>query len=805
MLGTASQLRHPKGFLLHGFLYLSLVPVLGCTPMESASSAVNNSADAETGSNNNTDNKNQAVIPTSSDNPDRTGPETRVPGPSNPNEAAQAAEKSPAREPPQKRKTSSDDNQSENARGARHANATENGKEVADTKNELISKNPFPMRYDIPDFPKDVPWLNTAGPLRKQDLRGKFVLLDFWTYCCINCIHILPELKKLEREFPNELIVIGVHSAKFDNEKDNKNIEEAILRYEIEHPVVNDSDHNVWETYGINSWPTVLLIDPEGYLVWGRKAEIQFEDVAPLLRTGIEYYREKGSLDSTPIRFELLAHRDQKTPLRFPGKVLADEKSNRLFIADSNHNRIVITDLDGKLLDIIGVGSIGKNDGAFEKATFDHPQGMTLAGDTLYVADTENHLLRKIDIKQRRVTTIAGTGVQSRNAWPGIEGLTRFDQLPDRFVGKPATTALNSPWDLWVHEHDLYIAMAGPHQIWKMPLDESEIGPYAGNGLEDIVDGPLLPRAPQERGYASFAQPSGLSSDGVWLFVADSEGSSIRAVPFDRDEEVRTVIGTSHLPHSRLFTFGDVDGEPKDALLQHALGVAYHDNKIYVTDTYNNKIKEVDAKTGVVKTLAGMGKPGLADEPAQFDEPAGISQANGLLFIADTNNHAIRTVDLKTGKVATLAIDGLTYPTPKAQPKKPDFASAAKVRVAQTVVKATEGTIKLSVQLQLPEGWKINEDAPSGYWLEAESETGPIDRGSLGEKKLEGAQPAFDISIPVRGTGDDTITVSMRYFYCQKGGEGLCKIGSVVWNVPLRMSNDGASNLIKLEHQVDAR
>ncbi|PQO34055.1 hypothetical protein C5Y97_17345 [Blastopirellula marina] len=514
-------------------------------------------------------------------------------------------------------------------------------------------------------------WINTKGPLELKDLKGKFVLLDFWTYCCINCMHILPELKKLEHDYANQLVVIGVHSAKFENEKEAENISEAVLRYEIEHPVVNDNQLKIWSTYYVNSWPTMFLIDPEGNVVFLHRGEFKAEEVRKLLDGAIPYYRKTGSLDETPIQFDLLAYSQEPTPLRFPGKVLADEKSNRLFIADSNHNRIVIASLDGQLQEVIGSGEIGSADGDYATTQFDHPQGMALVEDTLYVADTENHLLRKINLKEKKVETIAGLGRQgtSNESWPGLRENASVNSLPHRFVGRPKTTAINSPWALWPHRDSLYIAMAGPHQIWKMKLNETQIGPYAGNGREDIVDGPQLPSIPYQQGYSSFAQPSGLTSDGNSLFVADSEGSSIRIVPFDSDDAVNTLIGTSNLPANRLFTFGDVDGPRGVAKLQHPLDVCYVDGIVYTADTYNNKIKAVDAATGNVITVAGTGKPGTADKPAQFDEPAGLSYANGKLYIADTNNHLIRVLDLKSKEVSTLKIEGLK---PLPVKKKPE-------------------------------------------------------------------------------------------------------------------------------------
>jgi DNA-binding beta-propeller fold protein YncE len=526
-------------------------------------------------------------------------------------------------------------------------------------------ENPYTRRVEIPEFGPGVVWLNTK-PLTKADLKGKFVILDFWTYCCINCMHILPELKKLERQFPKNLVVIGVHSAKFATEKDTDNIRGAMLRNEVEHPVINDADHSLWNTYGIGSWPSIRLIDPEGMLVDGRSGEFKAAEVQAVLNKALPYYRQQKLLDETPLKFDLEITKEPPTPLRFPGKILADEKGYRLFISDSNHNRIVITDLAGKLIDTIGNGDIGTSDGDFQTTSFDHPQGCALAGETLYVADTENHNIRKVDLTAKRVTTVAGTGEQASNPWPGfVQGAP---PVRKRYVGPPKTTALSSPWALNVHEKDLYIAMAGCHQIWKMPLDESEIGPYAGNALEDIVNGVLLPREPFAGGGASsFAQPSGLSGDGSYLYVADSEGSSIRKVPYKKGTlEVGTVVGSDHLPRGqRLFHFGDKDGPRAEAKLQHCLGVDYLDNKLYVADTYNHKIKVVNAKTGETHTLAGTGEAGKSDGPpssAQFHEPAGLDHAKGRLYVADTNNHLIRMVDIASGKVATLTISGLEPP-----------------------------------------------------------------------------------------------------------------------------------------------
>lgn len=654
---------------------------------------------------------------------------------------------------------------------------------------------PFERRFDIGDFPKGIDWLNTKKPLSKRDLKGKFVLLDFWTYCCINCIHILPELKKLEKKYPNKLVVIGVHSAKFETEKDTKNIREAILRYEIEHPVINDADHKVWDLYGARSWPSIRLLDPEGKLVAGHSGEIRFEDLDAFLKPAFEYYEKKGLVDNSPIKFELESANEAATPLRFPGKILADEKGGRLFITDSNHNRIVVTDLEGNLQETIGSGRIGKKDGSFAEAEFDHPQGTVLHKDVLYVTDTENHNLRKVDLKKKTVVTIAGIGKQASRAFqhfnPDKDGY-------ETWSGDPSKTALNSPWALWVHGDDLYIAMAGPHQIWKMPLDESSIGPFAGNGREDIVDGPLLPLQPYAAGSSSFAQPSGLTSDGKWLYVADTEGSSIRAVPFDGTGLVRTVVGTANQRSGRLFIFGDKDGKKDDVLLQHAIGITYHENKLYITDTYNNKIKVIDAATGETKTLAGTGEPGKDDAAGTFDEPAGIAFAKGMLFVADTNNHLIRKVDPKSGKVSTFAIKGLQPPKiTKLKPVSKIRFPKAPVVKSTAKVKSAGGKVTVAVKLNWPTGWKTNDLAKMGYYVFFPEETGALDRTKVSIEKIALAKPTneFSFELPIKQMGKDKVRVEVPYFYCETGDSGVCKFGQVAFEIDLSVGDQGADKI----------
>lgn len=484
-----------------------------------------------------------------------------------------------------------------------------------------------------PDLDGGVAWLNTDKPLKLKDLKGKIVLLDFWTLCCINCIHVLPDLAKLEKKYEKEIVVIGVHSAKFENEKETESIRKAILRYEIAHPVVNDADMKIWNAYDVSSWPTLAVIDPEGNFVGRVSGEGNFDILDRAIGKLIKLHKDKKTLNEKPMTFAL--ERDRQGPLFFPGKVLADEKGKRIFIADSTHHRVVVTDMNGKKLDIAGAGVSGKQDGGFDSATFNDPQGMAVKGDTLYVADRKNHLIRALDLKNRTVKTVAGIGRQG----------------DDRSSGGPALdVGLNSPWDLLLHGPDqLFIAMAGHHQIWVMDLTKNELARYAGNGRENIRDGSLV--------RCELAQPSGLASDGKNLYVADSEVSAIRSVPLDNMGNVKTLVGKG------LFDFGDVDGVGDAVRLQHALGVAFHEGKLYVADTYNSKLKVLDPEKRTCTTFI-PNSSGWFTGPT-FHEPAGLSYANGKLYVADTNAHRIRVVDLKTKAVTTLPLSGVEAPKPK--------------------------------------------------------------------------------------------------------------------------------------------
>jgi thiol-disulfide isomerase/thioredoxin len=634
-------------------------------------------------------------------------------------------------------------------------------------------------------------WINSA-PIRLDELRGKVVLLDFWTYCCINCHHVLPDLARLEQKYKDELVVIGVHTAKFFAERDTENIRKKVREYQIKHPVINDANQVLWTRFEINSWPTLFLLDArgnprarisgegnKGLFLYDAKGEgrtrINGEGNYDVLDQAIgklvHEAREKKELNETPVKFFPESEKSDDGPLSFPGKVLADAEGKRLFIADTGHNRIVQTDLSGKGATAIGAGSPGLADGSYDKAQFNRPQGMCLVEGILYVADTENHAIRAVDLKAKTVATVAGTGQQTHNY---------------RAHGPGKTTSLTSPWDLVLipGTKALAVAMAGQHQIWRYDIPSGLIGVWAGTGEENIGDS-------DDIGRARFAQPSGLATDGHALFVADSEVSAIREIaPISpgRKPHVRTIVGQG------LFVFDDVDGKADEVRLQHCLGVSYGNDRLYIADTYNNKVKECDPKTRTVETLAGSGQPGLSDEPARFDEPGGLSLAGSTLYVADTNNHAIRAVDVKQKTVRTLELASLGPPAPPSY--APTFPNA-KVIASHPVRIAPGKALTLDVTLPLDDDDKLSDQAPMPYLVETPGRDDALARDKAG-RRVDRPARRFTVAVPLaRDTKPgDTLQVkfSVSAFVCNTGSN-LCRIKSFVWDVPVTFGADGKKEI----------
>ncbi|MEE8046772.1 MAG: thioredoxin-like domain-containing protein [Dehalococcoidia bacterium] len=453
-------------------------------------------------------------------------------------------------------------------------------------------------------------------------------------------MHVLPQLRKLEEKYADILTVIGVHSAKFNAEKSSENVREAVRRYGIESPVVNDANFEIWKSYAARAWPTLMFLDPSGKVIGRHEGEFPVDTLDEVIVGMIEEHEPSGLFKRG--EFALQPESATESQLSFPGKITADTERNRLIISDSNHRRLVITDLEGEVETIIGNGESplahGDKRGVFGALGFDHPlfdnpQGTVIDGDTIYVADAGTHTIVKVDLADGHTATLAGTGEQSLYRHAGGDAL----KVP-----------LNSPYDLSLNHGTLYIAMAGFHQLWTMNLDEKTVAPFAGDGGEDIVDG-LKPEA-------RLAQPYGIDVSNNAVFFIDSETSSLRVAAIADEGRVVTLVGTG------LFDFGDHDGVGKEALLQHPQGLTVHNDLIYIADSYNNKIKSVAIGTLQTRTIAGSGENGHSDgklAAAKFSEPAGLAVVGNRIYVADTNNHKIRVIDLDAESVTTLKLTGL--------------------------------------------------------------------------------------------------------------------------------------------------
>ncbi|HET7093560.1 MAG TPA: alkyl hydroperoxide reductase [Thermomicrobiales bacterium] len=428
---------------------------------------------------------------------------------------------------------------------------------------------------------------------------------------------------------PDGVAVVGVHSPKFTWEHDPDAVRAAVQRLGIAHPVVHDPEMRLWQEYGVRAWPTLMLLDPVGR-VWGRhEGEVAAGDRTELAAIAgvIERFRAAGDLRLAPLPSAPLP--PGGGAFRFPEGVLADPAGDRVFVADTGHDRIVALRPGGAAVAIFGSGAAGFDDGSSARATFRFPRGLALdpAGAALWVADGANHAIRRIDLGDGSVTTVAGTGER---------GFVRSGVLPAR------TPPLASPWDLVWRDGALWIAMAGSHQVWRYDPARQTVEAIVGSGAEAIHDGPLR--------QAALAQPSGIAPLADGFAIADTESSAVRRIDLASDR-VRRLVGRG------LFVWGLRDGTGDEALLQHPQGIAVGGERLLIADTYNHALRWLDPATRTVTTLTG-GEPGFADGPladARFNSPGAASVQGDAVWVADTDNHALRRIDLRRGAVATVA------------------------------------------------------------------------------------------------------------------------------------------------------
>jgi thiol-disulfide isomerase/thioredoxin len=581
-------------------------------------------------------------------------------------------------------------------------------------------------------------WLNTGGrDLTLADLRGKIVLLDFWTFCCINCLHVADEIRPLEEKYADVLVVVGVHSPKFVHEADHAAVEAAVERYGIAHAVLDDPQLVTWDAYTARAWPTFVVIDPEGYVVAHLSGEGHAHGLDVLIAELIAEHDAKGTLRRGDAPY--VPPPPPTTRLRFPGKAVAIS-DDVMLVSDTGHHSLILLDADLEAeIARVGSGKRGLVDGAGVNAGFSEPQGVcdlpadvgAQVGYDVVVADTVNHALRGLRLDDLSVRTIAGTGQQRMAVFAaGSAHAQRTD--------------LSSPWDVvwWPAIAKVVIAMAGTHQLMAFdPLAET-VELLAGTGHEGLVDGPLE--------EAWFAQPSGLAVDGARLWVADSETSALRWVEGDR---VNTAVGQG------LFRFGHKDGPAADALLQHPLGVTVlPDGSVVVSDTYNGALRRYDATTDTVSTLT-----------TDLAEPSDAVVVRGNVVIVESAAHRLTAIPLAS---KYLDVEAREYST-KREP-----------------LAVRPGPFDLRVAFTPPTGQHFDDRYGPSTRL-AVSATPP-------ELVVRGSGDGIDLSrtLEIADAIDGVLHVTVSAATCDDDTDhAACHLHQQDWGIPVRVGADGVDRL----------
>lgn len=526
--------------------------------------------------------------------------------------------------------------------------------------------------------------LNTPRSLTKDELKGRILLLNFWNYGDVSCLQLLPGIAKIKGAFGNDVTVIGIHTPLSGHEGDYAALRRAVMRYGIDYPVVNDAEAVVRKAFHVKVWPAFALIDPQGKARTYEGIE-GFEelklDVAALAR---QYH---GKLPREYLGLRPESEQEDYRLLNSPGKIayVPNYRGNAaLLVADSGHDRVLIVDTGGKVLEVIGSGKEGSNDGSYADARFDNPQGVLVKDDTVYIADTGNHLLRAVNLTEKKVRTLAGNTT--------VGNALRKEKVPALSVG------MASPWDItfWPDMQHIAIAVAGLNQLWSYDIEAQTVSVLAGSGDKGMQDGEAL--------QAKMAQPSGLSAMDDRLYVVDATSNSLRVL---EKGQMKTLIG------SGLTQDGFADGLKDKALMQHPLAVLATKDGVLVADSYNHALRRYDVQRAVLERYIGSGVSGHVDgrqEQALFSQPSGLAAGEGMLYVADTNNQAVRAVNLAKNEVVSLNM--------KEEPRVDNIQLASELPntmeldVEQERVSLMHSS-EVHLELEIREGWRLHEDAPS--------------------------------------------------------------------------------------------
>ncbi|MFI6404653.1 NHL domain-containing thioredoxin family protein [Streptomyces sp. NPDC050548] len=600
------------------------------------------------------------------------------------------------------------------------------------------SATPTPRRVRVraPQLTGKGGWLNTGDKQYSlTDLRGRIVILDFWTFCCINCLHVLDELRELEAKHRDTVVIIGVHSPKFVHEAEHQAVVDAVERYGVEHPVLDDPELATWKQYAVRAWPTLVVIDPEGYVVAQHAGEGHAHAIERLVAELETEHAAKGTLRRGDGPY--VAPEPEPTVLRFPGKALALPSGNFL-VSDTTRHQLVELAADGEtVVRRIGQGDRGMTDSTWVRARFKEPQGLALLPDgAVAVADTGNHVIRRFDPESGRVTTLAGTGYQWMQGEPTS--------------GPAREVSLSSPWDVAWWQGRLWIAMAGVHQLWAYDPADNTVAVTAGTTNEGLVDGP----GPE----AWFAQPSGLAATADRLWVADSETSALRWM--DVEGAVHTAVGTG------LFDFGHRDGAAEQALLQHPLGVtALPDGSVAISDTYNHALRRYDPATGEVTTLA-----------TDLREPSDAVLVGDEILVVESARHRLTRLRL---------------------PEEAVRVESVAHRTQRAATEVAPGEVKLDVIFQAPTGQKLDTLPHARTDSRGGTPIGPSTRllvsATPPELLVGGEGPGTDLNRTLtlnKAVAEGVLHVSAMAASCDDDPANeypACHVHQQDWGVPVRL------------------
>jgi len=467
-------------------------------------------------------------------------------------------------------------------------------------------------RVRAPELPGSIEWFNVDRPVRLADLHGMLVLLDFSLGDTACSRHSQHELNRLAGRFSDELVILCAHLPELPAAMRRSHVRSLISRQDVRFPVLHDPERVCRALFGIHDQPVRILIDRDGCIVGtshgiGKQSHLERVIAHQISLCG--GWARRGP------PFKVRLEPATRGTLHFPTRLIVAH--DRLYIADSGNNRILMTTKQGGILREYGGVAAGFVDGPAGSAAFDNPQGLCRVDEYVYVADTGNHAIRRINLRTDEVETLAGTGSDAG------QDLSKLSM--------PRDCVLNTPCDVLFRRGQLFIAMTGLHQVWRLSMIDNVLSIFAGSGAAGSADGPSH--------LASFTQPVSLAWCDGRFYCVDAGSGTVRCI-----DPVSGYVTTLQVGADRAGT-----GAAGMEQLQHPLDITSDERRkrLWIADTWNNTIRSVDIRV----RPATRGVSGR-----RLDEPAGLAFDNNTLYIANTNAHEVLRVDTDSGRAEALNV-----------------------------------------------------------------------------------------------------------------------------------------------------